>query len=978
MSGDEFSLVLWLVSIILIVVLFIRTSKLEEKIRRLESGSRVTPPPGESIKQPAAVEKKDTDRKPEKQPAEVDTNREQKPTTAEVQRPAAAVKTHPPLKKETTAHLFKFEKNFIEKYTGILGALITVLGFAFLGIYGALNLPPAGRTGLLVLTTLLILGVSFFLKRYEKFTDTADWLQSAAAALLLFTAYAAGNIKDLQVIESRTVMIAVLAVAVAINLAAGFLRRRRLFTALHHAYAVIVLAAAGPDSAVLITAVLTGIITVLYLRLTKTDSDSAYAFSSVAAVQFFYQIWWYFSAEYASLSEPGIEIYTAILSAYFMAAAVMITSSEHSGIVAIFNRGSAWLLMMLPGILYWPVIAPLMPVKGAWPAFLLPGIIALAYSYFFTRSFSARLSDRIAAMFLFLIAVATSQQPVQNEPLLALLAFLSVSVIQTNVKSETGKQAAAVDLLVKITSVLRYIAAFIFFIILINTDPVTIQNPVLAMAGLVTVGVFHLIRNFHSSADNPEPGFVMSLQNNKFKISSESLTVFLMLLAVALTSLSLNYAGPSVLTALLLGVIGTKLFDRELKYFTHGIMAAVPLIFLIHWGHYYEIDPGTAMHLSAGSLFLVCAVFTALALFKNNTTVFNTVIYLTVTHTALYAGAAVEQNLNLLLSLFLAGEIMLIAATVTIEKISTSALLKQSTRHLQTASYIFFTVFFVNWLRLDHGEEAALFSAFNIFALLAVTVLIGGYIFKPQRFFTAAREIRLELILLIFVITVYAAVPAVFLPALLMATAIIAYTAGSFLSPQAARLQLYSIGLHLFAALLITTVSTEESVHYFWHQKPQTGGLFALGFMLVYMITFNRFGGLNRFSDTFKDRLQYLEGAAAVITRRQNAVVYYGFFIALALFLTITAEKTVLTLLWSAEAFMIFLLGILLKENHFRYIATGALVLCLVRLVFFDLVQSSTLTRALVFTGVGLMLLAMNLISQKWLPGTDENTDNQA
>lgn len=56
----------------------------------------------------------------------------------------------------------------------------------------------------------------------------------------------------------------------------------------------------------------------------------------------------------------------------------------------------------------------------------------------------------------------------------------------------------------------------------------------------------------------------------------------------------------------------------------------------------------------------------------------------------------------------------------------------------------------------------------------------------------------------------------------------------------------------------------------------------------------------------------------------------------------------------------------MLREQHFRYVALTGVGLCIVRLVFFDLKESTKVTKALVFVGVGLLMLGMNILYSKY------------
>ncbi len=73
-----------------------------------------------------------------------------------------------------------------------------------------------------------------------------------------------------------------------------------------------------------------------------------------------------------------------------------------------------------------------------------------------------------------------------------------------------------------------------------------------------------------------------------------------------------------------------------------------------------------------------------------------------------------------------------------------------------------------------------------------------------------------------------------------------------------------------------------------------------------------------------------------------------------------------MTLLWSAEAFVVFVLSAVLRESHFRYMALGAMGACLLRLVMLDMARTDLGVRGLVFVGVGLLLLGMNSVYSRF------------
>ena len=77
-------------------------------------------------------------------------------------------------------------------------------------------------------------------------------------------------------------------------------------------------------------------------------------------------------------------------------------------------------------------------------------------------------------------------------------------------------------------------------------------------------------------------------------------------------------------------------------------------------------------------------------------------------------------------------------------------------------------------------------------------------------------------------------------------------------------------------------------------------------------------------------------------------------------------DRSLLTLLWTGEAFAIYLLGVGLRESQFRHLALIGLGICLLRLLAIDMAQADLGLRGLVFIGVGLLLLALNAIVHRF------------
>lgn len=93
-----------------------------------------------------------------------------------------------------------------------------------------------------------------------------------------------------------------------------------------------------------------------------------------------------------------------------------------------------------------------------------------------------------------------------------------------------------------------------------------------------------------------------------------------------------------------------------------------------------------------------------------------------------------------------------------------------------------------------------------------------------------------------------------------------------------------------------------------------------------------------------------------------EAGLLYPAFLALTLLLVQSFDRSVLTVLLMLEVVAVFSTSLLLRRQDLRYLALAGMLGSLLRLVFFDLSRSGTITRAFVFIFMGLLLLGMNAL----------------
>jgi uncharacterized membrane protein len=102
----------------------------------------------------------------------------------------------PPVPPEPSAlFLFfkKWERQFADNWTGILGTAIMVLGVGYLSIYTALKVSPLFRVLIIWAYAGLLMGSYLLLKKKPLWEKTGLWLRSAGASLFLFGCFGASQ-----------------------------------------------------------------------------------------------------------------------------------------------------------------------------------------------------------------------------------------------------------------------------------------------------------------------------------------------------------------------------------------------------------------------------------------------------------------------------------------------------------------------------------------------------------------------------------------------------------------------------------------------------------------------------------------------------------------------------------------------------------------------------------------------------------------
>ena len=221
-----------------------------------------------------------------------------------------------------------------------------------------------------------------------------------------------------------------------------------------------------------------------------------------------------------------------------------------------------------------------------------------------------------------------------------------------------------------------------------------------------------------------------------------------------------------------------------------------------------------------------------------------------------------------------------------------------------------------------------------------------------------------ELFVAFFMLVALVEVPREYHSYCWVAAALALLFAGSIF-PKISRLRLYSLSAHWIAIFIVSFLLVSDAVPGVrWYSSPAFIGAVTIAFQILFAVMFYQRGELEK--TEYPASLFFLPRIAGIMKRKRNLAVFYPLFAGIAIFIYTGFSPSFHTLLWVAESFVIFVVSVILRENHFRFLSMGTLGICLVRLVAHDLSTSGTIVKGVVFVGVGLIMVAMNVIYNKY------------
>ncbi|HNF24994.1 MAG TPA: DUF2339 domain-containing protein [Leptospiraceae bacterium] len=859
----------------------------------------------------------------------------------------------------------KTEKSLLENWTGILGAVILVLGVGFLAAVAFIIVPPFVRFLIISGFAGSVYWISGYIKRKdESWEKLSDILFSTSAVIFLIACIGSYGISGIKFIEDPLFSIPFILLGLGVNLYAGYSRNKETYASLHIALTFIGLASAPQNLVILFIA---SAVTLLAVRKNYAVRWDWHLFLT-AFSYFCFHIYNYSERESAVKSDAFLRISGIILvsSVYINALYVhyieAFYSEEKLPRTALLTHISSWIFLGISLLAYstgsqWTPIYILAVGAGAFVLSQTAKRRNIRWLY---------VCDMWAAEALILIGIFGLEK--WDIPIFVLILLSGVQAMIFALWNIHEKSPILAGSSVLLLSVFQGTMAVI--VILNQERAANLDFRDILNLSAFTVFVFLEGIYYHYSKkigtdflnENRILYWISEIPGFIFAVSFLSLYAYI----------DRQIYAPAAFAALICGI---GFYRNRIQ--SPGIGAGLLFLFIISltdswndmksFGSEKPLDflSETAPHFF--SIFFLMK-FSYIREFDRKFSI--PFLYIFNTHLLLsihFFTAGVSP--------FLTGVSALLISLILTEFSENSSLTgfiedSGSSKHLIINSLIFSAVFLYRHL-LIHLQSGAYLWIFpvrfwiEIFALSAFIFIL----FRKSSIYSFYNEniqpFFAELSLLFFVLAGLTVLPEHWSPPYWAALALVCYLISNVKIMDLSRFAQYSLIIQAVNCFYIAFISSsEDNPGGLWQNSKWIPALAAIALTFPYLYLL--YGSFRQKEIKYPGYLSKADRVSVLAQNRVFSLAFYPFFAAVFLFLYWSASGAILTLLWVVFAFAVFAFSLLVKEQHFRYASLGILFFCIFRLIFHDLSSTGALTRAFVFVGTGIILLIMNSLYNKY------------
>ncbi len=971
---------------------FILNSKLNqlaERIKDLEQkvkeGGKTTPlvtPTPEPIR-PIPVEDKsiqvqETISKPQKEIPVIT------PEPANVKTPSITIGPEPRIQKSPVWE--KLERQIADNWTGILGIVILTMGVGFLGIYAALKVTPLFRFLMVLGIGTGLFAASILLVKKEFWKQIGFWIRSGSGAIILFACVGSVAIPGMKWIENELLGLVIIVCGISVNLVLAWFASLQRFASLHIVLSLISLAILPLTTFVFILATGISFFSLVLSYKAKWEYNLLQSVFSFLIFNYIYKN--HFSVVIDLFSSPQSRLIGIFGTLLVGIGALLIHYRK------IYSSDKFERLPFLTHLAAWGSIGiglSMYATGSKWNSPIL--VLSSVFIFFFARIAKKKnirwlyLTDTLVALgisFIGIIFLGRWQLDSYSIHLLVSLLFVIFFIISSEEKE---------NLLKSIGAALLHFSWTVYLVLLIkrsggegNTGSFPIVIISLGMLALAfAIQIYDSVRYEKQSNASDD---IYGIGEN-FKLSPSGIFIGLLSSALCLQVLNWQYA------ELFVPVFGLFLLLIRQNRDWNGLgIGLIPFLLVIHIlviFRIWKLEP-TEFLLNDIPLIVFCFFcipFSKINLAKGKTLYLSQPGVILFSLHVLFLAYWVSNPI----SPFLPGILWLILSLLYLEAVLLFQR-KEKDRNFNwkvsfsSASLIWslfaigFVVLFLGAHFLVHLQSEYSIGILKIRFLIQIFA-VGVFLYwatsnasdkDSHTVWKRVLPLFWELSVIFITIILALEIPNNWLPVAWILWAFLLDYAGVRFTDRISRFRFYSLSFFWYSCIHVGFISssiTTPSVY--WGDQEWLGGLLAIFLQTFYLIRGYRLpsyqgtetegfpGAVRRLADKTESKF--------------NILVFYPLFATVAIFLFWSLDSSLLTLLWMVEVFCVFLIGLALKEEHFRYVSLGAMIICLVRLIFWDLSQSSTITRALVFLGVGGILILMNTIYNKYR--SKEKTDVQ-
>lgn len=865
-----------------------------------------------------------------------------------------------------------FEAQFAGNVTGIVGTLAVILGVVFLGVYAAIQLDPLGRFGVVCLFSVALYILYFFLNKKTFWRDISLWIRSASGVIFLMGCLGSVGFEAMKWVDVPWMCLGLLCLGLAANLTLGFLNGGEIFASTHVIFSLLALSLVPVSPTTFSIASL-----VTFIGIVMSSKDRHWDRHIIATTLGFSLLHFYWLYHFKSNGQEfSVNSVQAILLCLTVGAAGIITHYRKT-----YQTSDIQCIPLLAHIITWVTLGLNLyaHAKGSiWSTVFL----ALATIIAFVMSTQARrfsipwlyVCDRLVSLLLALIATISLCKFGLSGYEISIISAI-VATIFLRIASQTFEKTVF-----KISNIILlavYGAVTIHALILIGeSKPVeTSSLPMLLCSFFVLAFVFP---NIQKKAAENQLGFSFSYGPKNYVATFIEIPFALhgflaFLLAIKGKTnewLLLFPIGIAVCEVFLRERLKNLLFDFSVLVSTASSVAVCTLLIL---GDNNSMQSDAILCVG---LLLVGGIgfkFCWSEYFKQKVTWPGVgVVWLTVTATI--------YSFTKDISPVLPGMAWLLVSLVASELKEYKKLISESSaKHSRTDLFIgllglvSLALFITRYFLVDISNEALVFGFLRIRVfseLLSLGTLIYWMAFSKNSRHSLIKTLTdylLEVFLALSVVYVLYEVNSYQHPVVWSISSFACYFLGKKIK-EFDRLILYSywfyFGSLFHIAFLSTTIAIPSPLLL---DQAWLMGLVSVCISTAFMVIAHKDRKSLIASElTLPRAVGKLAGFKSLADKFEVKILLYPLFAAIGLFLFWSFDKTILSLLWVIECFILFSISILMREPQFRIVSMVGIGLIILRIVFYDLTGRDFFIKAVVFISVGAILIAMNTIYNKY------------